>query len=94
MRKMKVAGYLRAVELMNKDGLTQYEACQKAGISRMTFNKYREMLGEEIAPGKVEVLSKEAPKKPEKKSELQKLIEENAVMSENLRLKKELGLIH
>jgi hypothetical protein len=98
MRKNKVAGYLRALDLMNKEGLTQYKACEKAGISRMTFNKYRDMLGDQVAPNKVEVLPKEtapvkATKAPKEVSELQKLIEENSVMAENLRLKKELGLI-
>lgn len=94
MRKpKKIAGYLRALEMMGR-GMSQYEACDKAGISRMTFNKYREMFGEEIAPNKVEVLPKEkAPVKVAQKSRLDQLIEENNVMERNLQLKKELGLI-
>lgn len=97
MRKpKKIAGYLRALEMMEK-GASQYEACFKSGISRMTFNKYREMFGDEIAPNKVEVLAKNVPViKAMLKEEqtLDQLIKENAVMERNLQLKKELGLLN
>lgn len=98
MRKpKKIAGYLRALELIKK-GAPQYEACEKAGLSRMTFNKYREIFGDEIAPNLVEVLAPETrtiavKTAPVVESSLDKIIRENAAMVENLRLKRELGLI-
>ena len=95
-RKNKVAGYLRAVKLID-GGMTQYQACATAGISRMTFNKYRDMFGDEIKPNVVEILPKEQVQVKEDivadSKKLQKLIEENSIMERNLALKKQLGLI-
>lgn len=92
----KVAGYLRALELMNKQGMSQLEACKVSGLSRMTFNKYREMLGDEVAPNKIEVLPKSVPviKAPKKSGDLDSLIAENTIMERNLQLKRELGLLN
>ena len=95
-RKTKVAGFLRALEMMEKQGMSQYLACERAGISRMTFNKYREMFGDKLSDTQIEVLPKDFPetKLGIKKTEtLELLTKENAIMERNLQLKKELGLL-
>lgn len=101
-QKAKIKQFHQAVQLM-KRGKTQLEACDIAGISRMTYNKYREQFGEEIAPGKYEVLPpvETAPKEDKPvievrgdighMSDLERLQLENAVLMEQLRLRQELA---
>lgn len=97
----KVAGYMRAVRLMKDKGMTQLEACEVAGISKITFNKYRNELGDEIAPGKIEVLPKEikndstnTSSQPKglsvTSSDLDKLLAENAALAEQVKLRERL----
>jgi transcriptional regulator with XRE-family HTH domain len=98
----KVAGYMRAKRLMDEKGMSQMEACQLAGISKMTFNRYVRELGDEVFPGQVEVLPKEEnqpiveqtssqPKARQVLSpELERILAENAALAEQVKLRKEL----
>lgn len=103
-RQKMLQAYSTAYRLMSqidpktKRNYTQIRACEIAGITRMTFNKYREEFGDpikgtshlfEVAP----VEKTTAKSTPAAKSGLEKMIEENAIMAENLRLKQQLGLI-
>lgn len=98
MQKKKIAGYVRAKRLMDQ-GKTQTEACQIAGLSRMTFNKYKEMFGD-IIPGtdQIEVLPKQEKTVPvsmvtgkDYTSDLERLKEENTLLQEQLKLRQELA---
>jgi hypothetical protein len=99
-QRAKLKQFHQAVTLM-KRGKTQMEACSIAGISRMTYNKYKDMLGEEIAPGQYEVIP-EAPVAAKKDtvtskqeisqmSDLDRLQLENAALLEQLKLRQELA---
>lgn len=99
LRKGVIQKYFKALRLMKEQNKTQQEACQTAQISRMTFNKYRDMFGDEIAPGKFEVptelkttqvKTKEVPAK-ETQSDLERLLAENAALQEQLKLRQELA---
>lgn len=104
MQKKKIAGYIRAKKLMDT-GVTQAEACKLSGLSRMTFNKYRELFGDAISDTEIEVLpqvkNKESliiPSQPAQtvvSSDLERIMAENAALSEQLKLRKELSqLMH
>ena len=99
MQKKKIAGYIRAKRLMDS-GKTQTEACKTAGISRMTFNKYKDLFGDVIpnTEDKIEVLPKqstidliEGKGKNKELSELERIQKENAALQEQLKLRQELA---
>lgn len=94
-QKNKIAGYIRAKKLIDS-GKTQFEACKTAGISRMTFNKYREMFGDAISETQIEVLpqDKQVPRSApgvESKSDLDRILAENAALEQQLKLRAELA---
>lgn len=96
IRKSTLEKYVKAARMM-KNGVTQTKACETADISRMTFNKYRDMFGDEIAPNKFEITPIEAKKVPVKEvmaettSDLELLLKENAALAEQLKLRQELA---
>lgn len=95
MQNKKIAGYIRAKKLIDA-GATQTDACAEAGISRMTFNKYRNLFGDEVSENLVEVLPKEKKAAPvverrQSMSDLDRLKEENAALAEQLKLRQELA---
>ena len=94
-RKEKLAGYLRALKLMSlvnpntNKHYTQLEACNTAGLSRMTFNKYRELMGDTLlSETTIELPVKKEVAKPTV-SEIDRILQENNALDEQLKLRQE-----
>lgn len=99
-RKAKVAGFLRAQNLINTKNYDVRRAVVEAGISATTYYKYLEMFGEDVneaqkllpitqKTGTAPVVSKS------KATDLDRLLQENAALAENIKLRAELSkLMH
>lgn len=105
-RKAKVAGFMRAQNLINTKNYDVRRAVIEAGISATTYYKYLEMFGSDVteAQKQLVVLPKEAGKVPvfeapktktTGNADLDVILRENAALAEQIKLRVELSkLMH
>ena len=102
MQKKKIAGYMSAKKKVDA-GMPIRHACEATGISAMTYYKYKNMFGDQLTDTTIEVLPQDnktgttpATSSPMEsyaaaKSELDKILQENAALAEQLKLRTELA---
>jgi hypothetical protein len=93
-RKQKLAGFVRAQKLINEGKMDIRDAVHEAGISATTYYKYLKMFGDKVVgENSIELPAPELPKTVFAKTDLERILAENAALVEQIKLRKELAQI-
>jgi|ERR1043165_1537064 hypothetical protein len=100
-RKQNLQKYIKGIRLLEQNpDMPIRDVCKAINLSATTFYHYKEMFGDnikddrflELQPKSVPFVEKVA-EKPIFSTKLEQILAENNAMMENIRLKRELGLI-